>query len=238
MNEALSHMRLVVLTGAGISAESGIRTFRDSGGLWEEHRIEDVATPEGFQRNPALVIQFYNARRQQLHAVVPNAAHHALVRLEQALGDRFTLITQNVDDLHERAGSRRLIHMHGELLKLRCLGTQAHVLEIAGDQTNADRCPHCGSGLRPHIVWFGEVPFAMETILEELSRCTHFAYIGTSSQVYPAAGFKQVAAENGAHVVRLDLENQPDAWTDESHTGPATLTVPAWVDGIIPGGTL
>lgn len=221
--------RLVVLTGAGISAESGIRTFRDSDGLWEEHRIEDVATPEGFARDPKLVIQFYNERRQQLASVEPNAAHRALARLESILGDRFLLVTQNVDDLHERAGSKRLIHMHGELLKLRCLRHPDHIIPFQEAQQASDLCPHCGAAMRPHIVWFGEIPFAMDEITEALSSCTHFAYIGTSSQVYPAAGFKRVAALAGAHVSCFNLDQAPDPWTQEFHVGKAGDTVPRWV---------
>lgn len=222
--------KLVVLTGAGISAESGIRTFRDSGGLWEEHRIEDVATPEGFARNPELVIQFYNERRQKLSSVEPNAAHRALARLENMLGDRFLLVTQNVDDLHERAGSKRLIHMHGELLKLRCLRHPDHIIPFSGTQRANDVCPHCGAAMRPHIVWFGEIPFAMDEITEALKSSTHFAYIGTSSQVYPAAGFKRVAATAGAQVACFNLDQEADPWTQEYHTGKASETVPRWVE--------
>jgi len=229
----LKKTRLVVLTGAGISAESGIRTFRDADGLWEEHRIEDVATPEGFARDPELVQRFYNQRRMQLSTVQPNAAHIALARLEQALEDRFLLVTQNVDDLHERAGSARIIHMHGELLKLRCLGPDAHVLSITAEQASSARCPHCGSQLRPHIVWFGEIPLEMERILEALENCTHFAYIGTSSLVYPAAGFKRIAASAGAHVVCLNLETSPDPWTHELRQGKASQVVPRWVDELL-----
>lgn len=222
--------RLVVLTGAGISAESGLRTFRDADGLWEEHRVEDVATPEGFARNPALVVKFYNERRLQLPIVKPNAAHYALARLEEALGDRFLLITQNVDDLHERAGSRRLIHMHGELLKLRCLRHEEHVIAFEKAQDGSTLCPLCGAGMRPHIVWFGEMPLEMDRIEKALAECTHFAYIGTSSTVYPAAGFKRVAAAAGAHVTCLNLETAPDPWTDALVRGKASETVPAWAE--------
>lgn len=231
MNNA---MRLVVLTGAGISAESGIKTFREADGLWEEHHVEDVATPEGFARDPELVIRFYNERRRQLASVQPNAAHYALVRLEQALGDRFLLITQNVDDLHERAGSQRLVHMHGELNKLRCRRDPEHVIQFSGAQQSADACPHCGALLRPHIVWFGEIPLEMERIQDALEHCTHFAYIGTSSQVYPAAGFKRLAASMNAHVTCLNLETTPDPWTHEIRQGKAGDTVPRWVDELLP----
>ena len=158
--------RITVLTGAGISAESGIATFREAGGLWEQHPIEDVATPEAFSRNPGLVLDFYNARWRQLDDVEPNPAHRALATLESSLGDRFTLITQNVDDLHERGGSRRVFHMHGELVKTRCTECQ-EVLPRKGDIGLSDRCGGCGGALRPHIVWFGEIPFYME---EEIPR--------------------------------------------------------------------
>ncbi|MDR2244466.1 MAG: NAD-dependent protein deacylase, partial [Burkholderiales bacterium] len=159
--------RIVVLTGAGISAESGIRTFRAADGLWEDHRIEDVASPEGFARDPELVLRFYNQRRRQLHdpAIQPNAAHHALARLEEAFGERFLLVTQNVDNLHERAGSKRVIHMHGEMLKARCVRS-GQIVEWQGDLTSEDRCTCCASPspLRPHIVWFGEMPLEMDRI--------------------------------------------------------------------------
>jgi NAD-dependent deacetylase len=175
--------RVVVLTGAGISAESGIKTFRAADGLWEEHRVEDVATPEGFARDPALVQAFYNARRRQLQGpeIAPNAAHQALARLEEALGDRFLLVTQNIDNLHERAGNRRVIHMHGELLKVRC-SWSGQVLEWTGDVTAEDKCHCCQfpAPLRPHVVWFGEMPLDMDEIYSALAECDIFIAIGTS----------------------------------------------------------
>jgi NAD-dependent deacetylase len=226
--------RLVVLTGAGISAESGIRTFRGGSGLWEDHKIEDVATPEGFHRDPAKVISFYDARRAQLGEVSPNAAHLALARLEEALGDRFLLVTQNIDDLHQRAGSRRVLPMHGELKKLRCLFDDDHICQIDGDQ-NGTLCPHCGAPLRPHIVWFGEMPFFLDQIQKALEDCTHFAYIGTSSQVYPAAGFRNLARRRGARVLCINLEIEPDPSTHLFLEGKAGEQVPRWVEGMIPG---
>ncbi|HEX9082682.1 MAG TPA: NAD-dependent deacylase, partial [Holophagaceae bacterium] len=196
---------LVVLTGAGISAESGLRTFRDADGLWERHRVEDVATPEAFARNPALVYRFYNERRRALPDVSPNAAHQALARLESAWPGDFLLVTQNVDDLHERAGSRNLIHMHGELRKARCLACRA-ILPWPDDLEAEDRCPHCTHGrLRPHIVWFGERPLEMDRIFAALDRCTRFVAIGTSGHVYPAAGFVE-AVGPACRTLELNLE--------------------------------
>ncbi|KJT28858.1 NAD-dependent deacetylase, partial [Salmonella enterica subsp. enterica serovar Heidelberg str. 607310-1] len=190
--EMMENPRVLVLTGAGISAESGIRTFRAADGLWEEHRVEDVATPEGFARNPGLVQTFYNARRQQLQQpeIQPNAAHLALAKLEEALGDRFLLVTQNIDNLHERAGNRNIIHMHGELLKVRC-SQSGQILEWNGDVMPEDKCHCCQfpAPLRPHVVWFGEMPLGMDEIYMALSMADIFIAIGTSGHVYPAAGF-------------------------------------------------
>ncbi|MDR0516307.1 MAG: NAD-dependent deacylase [Fibromonadaceae bacterium] len=222
--------KIVVLTGAGISAESGIKTFRDANGLWENEPVEQVATPEGFERDPKRVIKFYNERRNALKGVEPNAAHFAIAELEEKFGDSFLLITQNVDDLHQRAGSKRLITMHGELLKVRCLGMQEHIIECHGDQP--DKCPECGAKMRPHIVWFGEVPFEMERIQEALANCDLFAYIGTSGVVYPAAGFRQMAKISGAKVVCLNLEMVNGGYTDEFIQGKASEIVPKWVAGV------
>ncbi|SUC27352.1 NAD-dependent deacetylase [Providencia rustigianii] len=205
----MQKIKVVVLTGAGISAESGIQTFRSADGLWEEHRVEDVATPEGFARDPALVQRFYNERRKQLQQdnIQPNAAHYALAKLEQALGDNFLLITQNIDNLHERAGSQRVIHMHGELLKVRCNWSN-QVLEWTGNLSVDERCHCCQfpQPLRPHIVWFGEMPFEMDRIYQALGDATIFISIGTSGHVYPAAGFVHEARLQGAHTVELNLE--------------------------------
>lgn len=231
--------RIVVLTGAGISAESGIRTFRASDGLWEEHRIEDVATPEAFARNPALVQRFYNARRAQLldPAIRPNAAHAALARLEREYGGEVLVVTQNVDDLHERAGSRQLLHMHGELLSMFCTRSGER-FRITGDITPALRCDCCGATgtLRPDIVWFGEMPYHMDAIERALSRCSLFVSIGTSGNVYPAAGFVSAARHAGAHAVELNLE--PSATQNAFHEhryGPATEVVPALVAELLAG---
>ncbi len=227
---------IVVLTGAGISKESGMSTFRDSDGLWERERVEDVATPEGFARNPDKVINFYNGLRRRLPDVGPNPAHRALARLEQALPGKVLVITQNVDDLHERAGSRDLIHMHGELLKQRC-SRCGEVMEISGDMDRADSCPSCGRAgiLRPHIVWFGEMPLEMETIEEALVRCALFVSIGTSGTVYPAAGFSRLAKAAKAVTVELNLEpTAPEVFTDGRY-GPAGSVVPAWVDELLAG---
>lgn len=228
---------VVVLTGAGISAESGIRTFRAADGLWEDHRVEDVATPEGFARDPELVYRFYNQRRRDLlsPAVAPNPAHLALARFEAQFPGEFLLVTQNVDDLHERAGSRALVHMHGELLKMRCMNS-LRVFEIRGDLTAATECACCRSpgNLRPHIVWFGEMPFEMRRIDAALAGCDLFMAIGTSGNVYPAAGFYQTARMGGALTVELNLE--PTRSRFDSHlTGPASSVVPAFLDRVLAG---
>ncbi|MDR2580258.1 MAG: NAD-dependent deacylase [Fibromonadaceae bacterium] len=222
--------KIVILTGAGISAESGIPTFRDSGGLWENEPVQLVATPEGFESDPERVINFYNKRREALKNAEPNAAHHALVQLEEKFGDDFLLITQNVDDLHQRAGNKRVIAMHGELLKVRCLGSQEHVFHCTEDQP--EKCPECGAKMRPHIVWFGEIPFEMDRIQKALAKCDLFAYIGTSGAVYPAAGFRQLAKLSGAHVVCLNLEEISGGYTDEFIKGKASEVVPKWVEEV------
>lgn len=226
---------IVILTGAGISAESGLRTFRDANGLWENHRVEDVATPEAFHRNPALVYRFYNERRRSLPAAQPNAAHLALARLEREWPGELLLVTQNVDDLHDRAGSRHLLHMHGELLKGRCLACRT-VLDWPGDLDADSRCPACRRGqVRPHIVWFGEMPLEMDRIYRALERCALFAAIGTSGHVYPAAGFVEAAAP-GARTVELNLEPSLVADAFQEHrSGPATALVPAFVAEVLGG---
>lgn len=229
---------IVILTGSGISAESGLSTFRDQGGLWERHRIEDVATPEAFARDPDLVQGFYNARRAQLEQAEPNAAHRALARLERVTtekGGGVTLITQNVDDLHERAGSRNVLHMHGELKKARCLLCHA-VHDWAREITPADRCPACGrGGLRPHIVWFGEIPMYLDEIDASLAKADLFVSIGTSGAVYPAAGLvTTVRALGRAHTVELNLEpSEGRHFFAEAHHGPASQVVPAYVEEIL-----
>ncbi|MBS0659517.1 MAG: NAD-dependent deacylase [Verrucomicrobia bacterium] len=199
--------RIVVLTGAGISKESGIPTFRDLGGYWQQHRVEEVASPEGFAANPALVHDFYNTRRRHLQTpeIAPNDGHRALAEFAARTADDFLLVTQNVDDLHERAGSRDVVHMHGELLKARCAHCES-VREWREDLSTALPCPACQrrGGLRPHIVWFGEMPLEMERIHAALSRCELFVAIGTSGQVYPAAGFTEVARDSGAETVEIN----------------------------------
>ena len=228
---------IVVLTGAGISAESGIATFRASDGLWEQHRVEDVATPEGYARNPKLVQQFYNERRAHLKKpeVQPNAAHIALTKLEKILsqkGDSFTLVTQNVDDLHQRAGSQNIIPMHGELLKVRCTRS-GEVYEWHEDVLDKDRCTCCNppQELRPHIVWFGEMPFRMDEIYAALEQADYFISIGTSGNVYPAAGFVQYANQTGAHTVELNLEpSMGETLFKEKIYGAATQIVPAYIE--------
>ncbi|ELQ6223238.1 Sir2 family NAD+-dependent deacetylase [Cronobacter turicensis] len=237
--EVMNKPVVVVLTGAGISAESGIRTFRAADGLWEEHRVEDVATPEGFARNPQLVQEFYNARRRQLQQpeIKPNAAHLALARLEEAFGDRFLLVTQNIDNLHERAGNKNVVHMHGELLKVRC-SQSGQVLEWTGDVTPGDKCHCCQfpAPLRPHVVWFGEMPLGMDSIYEALARADVFIAIGTSGHVYPAAGFVHEAKLQGAHTVELNLEpSQVGSEFEEKHYGLASQVVPEYVEKLLKG---
>lgn len=230
---------LVVLTGAGISAESGVRTFRDHDGLWENHRIEDVATPEAFDRDPHLVWRFYHQRRKQLKEVAPNPAHKALAMLEERLGpDRFLLVTQNVDDLHERGGSQSLIHMHGELLKIRCTQCLAitHTDEdVMTDEPLDGNLPMCACGglLRPHIVWFGEIPFAMDRIESALGQCTHFLSVGTSGVVYPAAGFLRWAKIANAVTYGINLEPPENhALFDHFYQGKAGEMLPRWVEAL------
>ena len=227
---------IVVLTGAGISAESGLNTFRDSGGLWEDHRVEDVATPDAFQRNPLLVHGFYNARRTQLKTVQPNAAHRALARLEAEWPSDVLVITQNVDDLHERAGTRNLIHMHGELTQARCLYCSAvHRWHV--DLLPEVSCPACGRKhvLRPNIVWFGEMPFEMERINQALQACGMFLAVGTSGVVYPAAGLVEMA-NPCAFTVELNLEASAVASSFlEQRLGKATVRVPELVEELLAG---
>lgn len=227
---------IVVLTGAGMSAESGVPTFRGADGLWEGHRIEDVASPQGFARDPELVHCFYNLRRAALNTVEPNAGHDALVRLERAWQGNFLLVTQNVDDLHERAGSEQLIHMHGELRKARCECCGA-VLSWSKDLASGTRCRACGEigGLRPHIVWFGEFPFAMDTILAALQHVDLFLCIGTSGVVYPAAGFAQTAADRpGCHLIELNLASTAISRQFHEHImGPVALELPKLVERLL-----
>ena len=199
--------KIVILTGAGISAESGLGTFRDEGGLWAQHRIEDVATPEGFARNPQLVVDFYNARRAQAAEATPNAAHVALAQLEAAMPGDVLIVTQNVDGLHEKAGSSNVLHMHGQLDSALCAACD-HRWEATLKMTVGQTCPACNQPTaRPDIVWFGEIPYYMEEIEMRLSKADIFAAIGTSGNVYPAAGFVQAAAAYGALTVEFNLLN-------------------------------
>lgn len=227
-------MRIVVLTGAGISAESGLPTFRDADGLWEGHRPEEVATPGAYAAEPDLVHRFYDARRAALLAVLPNPAHEALARLESALGDDLYLVTQNIDDLHERGGSTRVHHLHGELRKARCTSCGA-TRPWDGDLVHRPPCPACGSAaLRPHVVWFREVPLGMAEVEAALFSADLFVSIGTSGSVYPAAGFVEVARAAGARTLELNLvPSEGTAWFDEARHGPASELVPAWVDEVL-----
>ena len=225
---------IVILTGAGISAESGIATFRGPGGLWEGHRVEDVCTPEALARDPVLVHRFYDLRRAALATVTPNPAHVALARLDEVWPGELLIVTQNVDDLHERAGAKRLLHMHGELRSALCAACGAQARWEAAMPPRST-CPACGAAaLRPDIVFFGEMPYRMEVIEAAIARADIFVSIGTSGAVYPAAGFVQTARWYGAATLELNLE--PSAGShlfDESRTGHASVLVPAWVDAML-----
>jgi NAD-dependent deacetylase len=226
---------IVILTGAGVSAESGLATFRGPDGLWEGHRVEDVATPEAYRRDPGLVHQFYDARRARLGTVEPNEAHKALARLDAEWPGQLLLVTQNVDDLHERAGSKRLIHMHGELTSGWCLVCDER-FRWAGPMGEGALCPVCQveGQVRPDIVWFGEMPYEMDRIENALRGCDLFVSIGTSGAVYPAAGFVQTARYCGARTLEMNLEpSQGSIFFDESRIGKAGELVPSWVDGLL-----
>ena len=229
----MSADHIVILTGAGVSAESGLPTFRGPDGLWEGHRVEDVATPEAFDRDPHLVHRFYNLRRRALDSVGPNAAHLAIARLQRER--RVTLVTQNVDDLHERAGSTGVIHMHGELRKALCTRCGAR-MEWIDDMEVDTPCPACGKtgGMRPDIVWFGEMPYRMEEIESALMDADLFAAIGTSGNVYPAAGFVRTARFAGARTIEFNNAGTAVSGFFEDHrVGPATVEVKRWVDNLL-----
>jgi NAD-dependent deacetylase len=231
-----SSTSLVILTGAGISAESGLPTFRDNRGLWEQHRMEDVATPEAFRRDPALVQRFYNARRRRLREVSPNAAHLALVELERRWPGPMLLVTQNVDDLHARAGSRNLVSMHGELLKARCLACRA-VFAWEQDILPDSHCPECDhlGQLRPHIVWFGEMPLEMDRIFTALDGSGIFIAIGTSGTVYPAANFvNAVPPETRTIEINLEISAAGSPFK-EQRQGAAAEQVPKLVSELMAG---
>jgi NAD-dependent deacetylase len=229
------HQRIVILTGSGVSAESGVATFRDRDGIWSKYDYREVATPEGFARNPALVHDFYNQRRRAHKTIAPNAAHHALARLEREHAGEVVIITQNVDALHEAAGSKSLVHMHGELLKALCSSCRGRHAWV-DDLSIATACPACGrsGGMRPDVVWFGEMPYHMERISTLLAAADLFISIGTSGSVYPAAGFVAEARSHGAHTVELNLEPSEGVslFHDAIH-GPAGRIVPAYVERLL-----
>ncbi|TNM41890.1 NAD-dependent deacylase [Nocardioides albidus] len=226
--------QIVVLTGAGISAESGVPTFRDEDGLWEGHRVDDVATPEGFERDRAMVQRFYDERRAALAKVEPNAAHRALAELEESLGSALLVVTQNIDDLHERAGSRHVVHMHGELLKALCRSCGG-TFPWTGALSDEPACPGCGvHDLRPDVVWFGEVPYEMDRIADALAEASMFVSIGTSGAVYPAAGFVQHARRHGARTLELNLEpSEGSHFFHEARQGRAGDLVPVWAREVL-----
>jgi NAD-dependent deacetylase len=228
---------IVILTGAGLSVESGLGTFRDKGGLWSEFNIDEVATPEGFARNPSRVHEFYNLRRRRHADALPNAAHHALAKLEREYEGKVLAVTQNIDALHEAAGTRNLIYMHGELTRARCSACHASG-PCTGDLSVETRCATCGKvgGMRPDVVWFGEMPREMERIYAALAACDLFLSIGTSGAVYPAAGFVAEARASGAHTVEVNLEPSGGAsHFAEAIYGTATEIVPDFVEKLLRG---
>lgn len=232
-----TYKSIVVLTGAGLSAESGLSTFRDPNGIWSKYDWRDVATPQGFEKNPVMVHEFYNMRRRAHAGVKPNAAHLALGRLSRE-HPATTIVTQNVDCLHEMAQTKNLIHMHGEAMKALCVHCQTRC-PWTGDMSVETACASCSQsgGMRPDVVWFGEMPYHMETIARLLSDCDLFVSIGTSGNVYPAAGFVAAAGKTGAHTLELNLEPSHGAKLfAEAAYGPATEVVPAWVEKVLSGG--
>ena len=237
-----NNTKVVILTGAGVSAESGLKTFRDNDGLWENHRVEEVATPEAFAFNPDLVYRFYNLRREQLQSddLKPNAAHEALAKLEHHLGENLLIVTQNVDDLHERAGNKNVIHMHGELLSAKCCKTgNAVVWRGHLDQHDSCSCCYPANPMRPDIVWFGEMPYFMDEISQALIEADIFIAIGTSGHVYPAAGFVSQASHLGAQTLEINLEpSAVGSQFEHQIYGLASLEVTRFVDRFIKTGVI
>jgi NAD-dependent deacetylase len=226
---------IVILTGAGVSAESGLSTFRDAGGLWTKYDLNDVATPEGYAKNPGLVLDFYNARRVNCRDAAPNAAHRAIARLQREYPGRVTLVTQNIDDLHERGGSPEVIHMHGQIMRALCAEC-GHQWGWTCDMAQDDLCHSCATmgTVRPDVVWFGEVPYRMEEIIARTGDCDLFVAIGTSGVVYPAAGFVTEARQRGVRTLEINLEPSENASAfDDRLLGSASETVPAWVEGLL-----
>ena len=235
-DQIMSDIRnIVVLSGAGISAESGVPTFRGPDGLWEGQRVEDVATPEAYARNPDLVLDFYDQRRAKLSAVEPNSAHESLGRLDREWPGELLIVTQNVDDLHERGGAKRLLHMHGELKSGWCMACGDR-FPFSGKMADRPACLSCGEQgkVRPDIVWFGEMPYEMDRIDAALATCDLFVSIGTSGAVYPAAGFVQTARYSGAHTLEINLDpSEGSIFFHESRMGKAGALVPQWVDSLL-----
>jgi len=229
---------IVILTGAGVSAESGLGTFRDAGGLWTQFDLAEVATPQGYAHNPIRVLEFYNMRRANCRAAAPNAAHAAIARLQRDYPGRVSLVTQNIDDLHERGGSPEVIHMHGQILRALCAAC-GHQWDWTGDMGRTDRCAICGAEgtVRPDVVWFGEMPYHMDDIWARLADCGLFVAIGTSGAVYPAAGFVAEARAQGARTLEINLEPSENAGLfGDRRLGPASKTVPDWVAEVLGSG--
>jgi NAD-dependent deacetylase len=225
---------IVILTGAGISAESGLATFRGPDGLWEGRRVEEICTPEALAADRPLVLDFYDQRRAALATVEPNAAHRALARLDAEWAGDLLIVTQNVDDLHERAGARRMLHIHGELLSALCAACGERA-GFHGAMLGGPRCAACGQeALRPDIVFFGEMPYEMDRIDAALMQADLFVSVGTSGAVYPAAGFVQAARHAGADTLELNLDpSAGSSWFDETRLGPASVLVPEWVEQLL-----
>lgn len=239
MSQLSSSDRVFVLTGAGISAESGLPTFRGAGGIWRGYRAQDVATPKAFRTNPEMVWQFYSERRRRHSTVTPNPAHYALAKFEQALGDRFFLCTQNVDSLHEQAGSKRIIHMHGRLMQTRCSREGCRTKPFDDDRSymsliEVPKCPECGAIVRPHVCWFGEVPYSMDRIFEQLRICNLLMTVGSSGVVEPAASFVRMARMNRAKSVYVGPEEPANReYFDEVVLGKAGEVLPAVVEHFV-----
>ncbi|GJL99525.1 MAG: NAD-dependent protein deacylase [Methyloligella sp.] len=228
--------KILILTGAGLSAESGLGTFREENGIWSKYNFEEVATPEGYAADPKRCLDFYNMRRDLHHKATPNTAHKALARLEAEYPGEVVIVTQNIDSLHEAAGSHRIIHMHGQIDRVKCNDCGTTYDYPYGTIEVNSICPSCNvqGQQRPDVVWFGEMPYDLDEIQKEIDSCFLFISIGTSGSVYPAAGFVNMARKAGAHTVELNLEPSDGAVQfHEAHQGKATEIVPRYVDKLM-----